>query len=374
MNTKILYEGRIADGIVTGNIVLQGSGNCFLSTADLRRAANMLHSQGIKTVTGDVVVNVTNFDTYGLERTRRGAGYAPVSALGLNLHTVSITVIPGESGQPPIVKAEPPNTQVRFAISARTVAGGKSTVSVTQNDDYSFQVSGEIPHDSVPLHWRFSVADPAGYAAQSFRTVLAQAGIQIMGKVEKGIVPLGVTTLATLPGPAIEQIVAEMNFNSLNIAADSLLLALGALDDGLPGTRDKGLKVIQDHLARHGILSENVRIVDGSGLLPGNRIAPKTLARYLVAVAKTPWFAALYQSLPRAGIDGTLRGGSFRNERFRAKSGSLENVAALAGYGVDKTGRELAFAFIVNSTGPLPPNARAAGDSIMQFIADEVLQ
>lgn len=374
MNTEILHEGRIADGIVNGNIVLRGSGNCFLSAADLRQAAKMLQDKGIMMVTGDVVADTANFYTHGLERTRKGAGHSPVSALGLDLHTVSLTVIPGESGKPPIVTVEPPNALVRFAVSARTIAGGKSTVRVTQNDDNSFQMSGEIPHDSVPLHWRVPVADPAGYAARSFRTILAQVGIQIMGKTEKGIAPPGATTLATIPGPAIERIVAEMNVNSLNIAADNLLLALGALDDGLPGTREKGLKVIQNHLSRHGVLSEDVRIVDGSGLLPGNRIAPKTLARYLVAVAKTPWFPALYQSLPRAGIDGTLRGGSFRNERFRAKSGSLENVAALAGYGIDKTGRELAFAFIVNTPGPLPPNARTAGDSIMQFLADEVLQ
>lgn len=245
---------------------------------------------------------------------------------------------------------------------------------VIQYDDNNFQVVGDIPHDSAPLHWRFSVANPADFAAKSFRTVLTQTGILIQEKSFKGGASLGVTTLATMAGPTIERIITEMNFNSLNVVADNLLLALGSIDDGLPGTLEKGLKVIQNHLVHYGISNEDMRIVDGSGLLPGNRIAPVTLTRYLVAVSKSPWFPALYQSLPRAGIDGTLRNGSFTSERFRAKSGSLENVAALAGYGVDRTGRELAFTFIVNTAGPLPPNARNAGDSIMRFLADEVLQ
>ena len=252
MSTEILHDGSIDDGIITGNIVLRGSGNCFLSAADLRQAAKTLKKTGIMALTGDVVADTARFNTRGLERTRKGAGYAPVSALGLDLHTVSLAVIPDEPGKPPLVTVEPPNTLVRFAVSARTVAGGKSTVRVTKHYDNSFQVSGEIPHDSVPLHWRFSVDDPASYAAQSFKTVLAQAGIQIMGKPEKGIEPLGVTTLAIIPGQTITQIVMEMNFNSLNIAADNLLLVLGTLDDGLPGTREKGLKVIQEHVARHG--------------------------------------------------------------------------------------------------------------------------
>ena len=171
----------------------------------------------------------------------------------------------------------------------------------------------------------------------------------------------------------METFVAEMNTHSLNVAADNLLLALAA-SDSLPATRENGAQAISRHLERYGITAREVRIADGSGLLPGNRITPGAMARYLTSAAKQTWFPAFHQSLPRAGMDGTLRNGSFKNERFRAKSGSLENVVSLAGYGVDKGGREITFAFIANSPGPLPPNARNAGDIVMQFLYDEVLQ
>jgi len=374
LNTEILQEGEIVDGILTGNIVLRGNGNCFLSSEDFRKSARSLQDKGITAVTGNVVPETSRFDVRGLGRSIKGAGHAPVSALGLDLHTVSISVSPAEQGKPPVVIIEPPNAMERFAVSARTVAGGKDTLNVVQIDDSSFKVTGDISLNTTSHHWRFPVTVPSEYAAQSYRSALTQAGIHVHGKAETEVTAISAIALATIPGPTIEQLIAMMNSNSLNVAADNLLLAIGSIDAGLPGTLDKGLKVIQKHLARQGISNEDMRIVDGSGLLPGNRISSNAMAHYLAAVAKRSWFTVLYQSLPRAGIDGTLRSGNFKSERFRAKSGSLENVTSLAGYGVDKAGREIAFSFIVNTPGQLPPNARTAGDSIMQFLADEVLQ
>jgi len=95
------------------------------------------------------------------------------------------------------------------------------------------------------------------------------------------------------------------------------------------------------------------------------------VAHYLASAVKQPWFLQLLNSLPRAGMEGTLRNSGFKNERFRAKSGNLEGVTALAGYGVDNSGRKVAFAFIANSPDPLPPNARLAGDEVMRWLAEQ---
>lgn len=374
MATEILHDGKNDNGILTGNLYIRGNGNCFLSTVDLQKAAIEVREKGVSMVMGDIVADATRFDTRGLERTRRGAGHAPVSALGLDMHTASITVTPASLGMPPTVEIEPPNDMVRFAVSARTTSNRQNTVKVIRHDDTVFQVSGDISHGSAPIRWRFPVDDPAAYAAQSMRTIFTQDGIRIRGEARKGKAESDVTTLLTISSPPLGLFINDMNLNSLNVVADNLLLALGSLDSGLPGTREKGLKTIYDHLRRNGITEKEVVIADGSGLLPGNRITSGVMTHYLFVVANQSWFPALYKSLPRAGMDGTLRMSSFKNEQYRVKSGSLENVAALAGYGVDKAGREIAFTFIVNTPGPLPPNARTAGDSIMQFLADEVLQ
>lgn len=373
MSTEILHDGKNGNGILTGNLYIRGNGNCFLSTVDLQNAAMEIREKGVSMVMGDIVADTTRFDTRGLERTRRGSGYAPVSALGLDLHTASITVTPAGLGIPPVVVVEPPNDMVRFAVSSRTTSNRQNTIKVIRQDDTYYQVSGDISYGSAPLRWRFHVDDPVAYAVQSIRTIFSQNGIQIRGEVRKGKVESGITLL-TISSPPLVQFINYMNLNSLNIVADNLLLVLGSLDDGLPGTLEKGVKTIYEHLRRHGITEKEVLISDGSGLLPGNQITSGAMTHYLTAAAKQSWFPAFHKSLPRSGTDGTLRMSSFKNEQFRVKSGSLENVAALAGYGVDKAGRAIAFTFIANTPGSLPPNARTAGDSIMQFLAGEVLQ
>jgi len=111
-----------------------------------------------------------------------------------------------------------------------------------------------------------------------------------------------------------------------------------------------------------------VTVVDGSGLLSGNKVTPRALAHYLVSISKQTWNGDLRNSLPRPGMEGTVKGSTIYNERFRVKTGNLENVTALAGYGVDRGGREIAFAFIVESSSTLPPNVYRITDEILGYL------
>ena len=86
-------------------------------------------------------------------------------------------------------------------------------------------------------------------------------------------------------------------------------------------------------------------------------------------VARKPWFPALRDSLPRAGMDGTLKDIGYRNDQFRAKTGRLENVFALAGFGKDAKGREIAFAYVVNVPGGAALNLEQSGAEVMRFLA-----
>lgn len=370
LDTEILHDGRFAGGTIYGNVYLRGSGNCLLSAAELRNLAQRLRQKGIVSITGGVVADDIRFDSQGLERNRKGAGYAPVSALGLDLHTVRITATPEAVGKPVHVNVIPANPYNRLAVTARCSGSGKSTFDVGRIDDNSYRVSGDMPNDSSPQSMRFALSDPALYAAQSFTGILADTGIKVEKGPVRGRAPAGATMLGKVPGPESGRLVTEMNINSLNVAADNLLLALGRGSAEI-GTREKGVAALREHLARHGMSGEAAIVVDGAGLNPANAVTAGGVARYLASAARAPWFGTFKNSLPRAGMDGTLRGAEFRSERFRAKSGNLENVTSLAGYGVNKSGQEIAFALIVNTPGPLIPNVRNIGDVLMRFLAEQ---
>lgn len=141
----------------------------------------------------------------------------------------------------------------------------------------------------------------------------------------------------------------DMNVHSRNSTAQNLADSLGARRFGAPGTRAKGNRAVSTFLKSLDLPSGEAIIADGCGLARGNRMTAGFIADYLYQVSKKPWFDIFRATLPRPGLEGTVKRIGYTDQRFRVKTGSLDDVFALAGYGVNEAGREFSFAFIVNS-------------------------
>jgi D-alanyl-D-alanine carboxypeptidase/D-alanyl-D-alanine-endopeptidase (penicillin-binding protein 4) len=371
MTTTIFHDGAISGNAVQGNIYLVGRGNALLSERDLERAVGTIARRGVKKITGDIIADDTAFDARGLERSRNGTGYAPPAALGMDLHTAVMYVLPTKAGHPPEIRSEPRNDEVRVAVSALTVSGAPNSIMITQIDDALYAVAGNIPEGSGAVKKRFSLKDPALYAAGTLRTLLKRAGISVSGQALKGKAPKKAMMLAEIKSPELGSLLRDMNVNSLNVIADNLLLLLGGVTYGFPGTRDKGILAKKEFLAKLGFSSEEYSMSDGSGLSDGDRVSTNLLTRYLQKASKQPWFRTFEESLPRAGMEGTIKNIGFADPRFRAKTGKVENAFGLAGYGTDKTGRRLAFSFIVNVNAADVMGLEKSGAEIMRYLATE---
>ena len=371
-SAALLSENLPAAAGLTGNLYLRGSGNALFSLNDLEEAVADLKRRGLRRIEGAVIADETFFHVKDWIPVRNGPASAFPGALGLDLHTVRVTVRPAQSGEAPQVFVDPPNDSVRFAIAARTIAGVNNSLQITQLDDRSYKIVGTLPVDAGETSRRFVLADPALYAAEVLKTLLEKAGISVGKTIRKGKTQEGAVVLATIPGPQLEEVLRNMNHHSLNIVADNLLLVLGAQRFGPPGTREKGVKAVEEFLAGLDLPMDEVRIYDGSGLSDQNRVTAYFMARYLYQVSKKPWFARFKSTLPRPGFDGTVRAIGFSDERFRVKSGRLQDVYALSGYGVDGSGKNVAFCFIVNGQGVgMLPTLDQVGADVLNFIATE---
>lgn len=373
--TELLSEKQLDGGILTGNLYLRGTGVTLLTSNDLSKAVDELHRSGMQRIDGDLIVDATFFQNNALPRDRRGPSYAPPGALGLDLHTIAVIAEPDASGQPPRMRVEPSNAQVRFAITARTTSSGPTTLKIEQLDDFSYKVSGNLPVAAGLFKQRFALNNPARYAGETLRSLLAVAGIKLSGQVGAGETPSKAKVLVNIVGPLLPELLREMNTYSLNVVADSLFLLLGARKYGEPGTKSKGIKALTDHLSDLGIPTSQVSILDGSGLDKDNKISVNVMAHYLAALSKGGAYGNVRASLPRSGYEGTVKHLTFKDERFLVKSGKLEDVYALAGYGVDAGGHNVAFAFIVNGTGAgILPHMDAIGADVLRFIAQGTVQ
>jgi D-alanyl-D-alanine carboxypeptidase/D-alanyl-D-alanine-endopeptidase (penicillin-binding protein 4) len=139
-----------------------------------------------------------------------------------------------------------------------------------------------------------------------------------------------------------------MNPPSDNFMAETLVKVLGA-QFGALGSTAEGAAVVRDELAEIDVLPQ---IVDGSGLSRGDRTTPRDVVELLQAMYAD---AAFTGSLAVAGRSGTLTTrmrGSAAQDRCRAKTGTLRDVSALAGYCTTLSGGNVAFAFLMNYVNP----------------------
>jgi D-alanyl-D-alanine carboxypeptidase len=166
----------------------------------------------------------------------------------------------------------------------------------------------------------------------------------------------------------------DMNVHSRNATALTMAHSLGERRFGSPGTRAKGNRAVYSFLDSLELPVEEAVIADGCGLDRGNKVTVGFMADYLYQLAKKPWFDTFRQTLPRPGLEGTVKRIGYTDERFRVKTGYLNDVFALAGYGVNGAGREFSFAFIVNSKNGRIYDRKHSRGELMRLLAEDGAQ
>ncbi len=151
-----------------------------------------------------------------------------------------------------------------------------------------------------------------------------------------------------------------------NTTAEVLLKVLAA-HDGQLGTTEAGAADVQDTLHRLGLPTAGSVTTDGSGLDLSNRVTCDLLSAALDHQGPDSSLAA---DLPVAGESGTLRKrmrGTAAEGKVRAKTGTLNEVSALAGFARSASGEDLTFAFVIN--GSLP-TALTLSDQVAVALAE----
>ena len=163
--------------------------------------------------------------------------------------------------------------------------------------------------------------------------------------------PSGATLLTTRyhsVGDLLPRVLKQSN----NLYAEVLFYHIGASLTPYRCTAGDAIGVERGLLERLGIGTSHYRLADGSGLSLYNYLtaeAEVALLRY--AYGQPHIFRYLYDALPIAGVDGTLKGRMRKSAaagNVRAKTGTLEGVSTLAGYCQAANGHWLCFSIMNN--------------------------
>jgi serine-type D-Ala-D-Ala carboxypeptidase/endopeptidase (penicillin-binding protein 4) len=303
-HTELYGVGRREGAVWDGDIVLKGFGDPTLTTADLGVAARKLRASGITQITGRVRGDESFYDR------ERGVASWKHGFLGIESPPLSALVVDRARGWPGL---------------------------------------------SPPL-----------LAAKILTGELVRRGVEVVGRPGLGRAPATATPLASVRSATLANIVRFMDHQSDNFTAEMLLKQLGAAR-GEVGTTAGGAAVVLQTMREANIPITGVRIADGSGLSPDDRITPSALIGILQAGWSDPALRRPFvRSLAVAGASGTMR------DRLpalkgvvRAKTGTTDLSCSLSGFVADR----YAFVVIENGDPVFWWPARAAQDRFVSLLA-----
>jgi D-alanyl-D-alanine carboxypeptidase/D-alanyl-D-alanine-endopeptidase (penicillin-binding protein 4) len=285
--TRAVAGSDVHDGTLDGDLTIVGGGDPVLTSAapsapaaapntQLADLADAIVRAGVHHITGALVADDTRYD-----RTRTVPTWGPTD------------VADGEVG----------------ALGALIVNGGRG------NDGRA-------------------ASDPALATVQSLAQMLAARGVAIDGGETDPAhaAPDAAREIAHVDSPPLHDIVAWMLTVSDNETAELLTRELG-FTHAHDGSTAAGTRAVPDVLARVGVPTAGVALVDGSGLSATDRITCPALMA-VIGLGNTAPFAGIRAGLPVAGQSGTLALrflGTPLAGRLRAKTGHISGVSALAG-------------------------------------------
>ncbi|WP_084960046.1 D-alanyl-D-alanine carboxypeptidase/D-alanyl-D-alanine-endopeptidase [Thermoactinospora rubra] len=356
--TSVLRAGRQTGSVVTGDLVLRGTGDPTMLAEDYDKLAAAVAAKGVKLVTGKLVADDTWFDSVRLGQDWAWDDESWYYAAQISALTASPdrdydpgTVIVSVSASDGKVKVgTTPETDYLKIVNKATAGSSTDVLIERQHGTNTVLITGTV---AEPYSEWITVDDPARYAASLFRSALAKHGVRVLGPTVSGAAPEGAAELAEHESMPLSELLVPFMKLSNNMHAEILTKAMGRKVAG-QGTWAAGLKVTGDFARGLGVQVLNLR--DGSGLSRRDGVTAASIAQLLLAVRGKPWYQAWYDSLPVAGNPDRFVGGTLRNRmrgtpaagNVRAKTGSLTGVTSLSGYVTSAEGEPLVFSIMLN--------------------------
>ena len=381
MDTQLQYTGTIENDTLKGNLYLIGGFDPEFMEADLDSLVDAVAQSGIRYISDTLVADVSMMDSIywgpGWSWDDVPNSFQPyLSPLMLNRGCVDVTVTPTIKDSLPQITCSPTSDYYQVSNQAISRNPMVSKLKITRNwlhGGNQIQVSGNVSQTTTET---LSIYDSKAFFFHTFTSRLKERGITISATAYADCpIPndsLTVTPLYVHRRP-ISQVLKQALKESDNLCAEAMFHHLAkqyAFHNRV--SFEDGTDAINDFMKKNlGFNPEHYRIADGSGVSLYNYVSPRLLLEYLKYAYYHPdIFHPFYESLPIAGIDGTLQYRMKKTPAYRkvhAKTGSVTGVSSLAGYAKAANGHQLAFV-IINQNVMKLRQARAFQDRICQLL------
>jgi D-alanyl-D-alanine carboxypeptidase/D-alanyl-D-alanine-endopeptidase (penicillin-binding protein 4) len=372
-----------SNGVVQGDLVVFGRGDPTINEeqhgGDIFKALQplvaALTNAGVKQIAGDLIGDDSYFHSPPF-----GSGWdwgdfqeyygAEISALTINDNTLALKVKPGDTaGEPCKLSFKPETDYVTVSNRTRTAKAKDTKWRVEQYRPVGENVVylyGGPPLGHAGTNEDVTMHNPAGLFVELFQKALAKQGITVGGRLrtmnwkDREATPFEAKKWVELgfgQSQPMRDIIREVMKPSQNLYTDLMLQHVGASVTNtrkmgpLQTSEDSGLRELGRFLKKAGVKAGEVIFDEGSGLSRNNLVTPNATVTLLKYMRQHKYAEAYYESLPIAGVDGTLRKrmkGTMAANNVRAKTGTLRWANSLSGYVTTAAGEHLAFSIMLN--------------------------
>ena len=384
----ILYaNGQMADGVLDGDLIIKGYGDPKLDLENFWLLIHRLRQTGLHEIKGNLILDHSHYDIPANDPGEfDGQPYRTYNvlpeALLVNYRTSTIHLFPEPEKNSVRVVIDPLPESVRVQNNLKLTQGKcgdwqnlltiEAVPGTEDKNNFIVALNGSFSRQCGKQSYMLSLQDSAVYTRDLFKRLWAQQGGLFHGDVVLGKTPQHLSPLKIYQSPPLADIIRGINKFSNNIAVRQLYLTLGTGDvviNSSPATLAKSETAIRQWLASKQLNFPELVVENGSGLSRKEQISARHLGQLLLAAFNSPVMPEFISSLPIAAVDGTLKN-RFTDTPVKGlahmKTGALNNVRALAGYLLDKSGRRVIIVFFVNHEQA--GQSRAAIDTLVQWI------
>jgi D-alanyl-D-alanine carboxypeptidase/D-alanyl-D-alanine-endopeptidase (penicillin-binding protein 4) len=377
-HNRVYADGPVRDGVLQGNLILRGSGDPKLVVERLQDLLGQVVALGVREVRGDIVLDRSVFDVRQRNEPFDDEPLRPYNVgpdgLLLNFKAVIYKFSPDAASGQVQVRFEPPlkglQSPTQLPLSNGPCNDWRSQLKADFSQALQVRFAGSYPARCGEREWPVAYPEPEQYAPRVVHAMWLGAGGQLTGQVRHGLRPASARLLLDAPSLPLSEVIKDINKFSNNVMAQQLYLSLSS-ELGAPGRFEaSGLRL--SRWWRSEFAGQDEPMLDnGSGLSRTERSTASALTALLQAAHASPHAKAFAESLSVAGVDGTAARLKERNPQSPLignawlKTGSLRDVASVAGYVQGQSGQRYTVVAILHH--PNANQARAALDQLLEW-------
>lgn len=262
----------------------------------------------------------------------------------MDKNLLTVNILPTTEGAPADI-----STDVFYptAFINNIVTGAKTDVKLERKNYISPDVINADGTISGDLSLQIPINYPRRYFILRLEETLRNQKVAYYGDFNRLKLPKNTEIITEVKHP-LSCAVADILKRSNNMVAETVFKVAGGEYAKETGSSTAAIDMFNDYYKKIGINTDNLKIVDGSGVSKNNLITSDFMTEVLLKTAKGKNFDEFKNAMAKPG-EGTLTDRMlYFKDNLRAKTGTLTNISSITGYLTAKSGKTYAFCIIIN--------------------------